>query len=60
MNIANSKSTLLNNSFISNTQDKICNAFGCYNKATLKIVLPVGAKSLTIFVCQTCKPKFEN
>ena len=37
-----------------------CNALGCYNTATLKIVLPVGAKSLTIFVCQNCKPKFEN
>ena len=37
-----------------------CNALGCYNTATLKIVLPVGAKSLTIFVCQTCKLKFEN
>ena len=37
-----------------------CNAFGCYNTATLKIVLPVGAKSFTIFVCQNCKPKFGN
>jgi len=37
-----------------------CNALGCYNNATLKIVLPVGAKSLTIFVCENCKPKFEN
>jgi hypothetical protein len=37
-----------------------CNALGCYNTATLKIVLPVGPKLLTIFVCQTCKPKFEN
>ena len=37
-----------------------CNVLGCYNTATLKIVLPVGPKSLTIFVCQNCKPKFGN
>ncbi len=35
-----------------------CNAFGCYNTATLKIVLPVGFKSVTIIVCETCKSKF--
>lgn len=39
---------------------QICNAFGCDNTATVRIVLPVGAKSLTIFVCDNCKPKFEN
>ncbi len=36
-----------------------CNAFGCYNTATLKIVLPVGSKSLTIVVCENCRIKFE-
>jgi hypothetical protein len=44
------------------TQDystEICNSLGCLNKATLRIVLPVGSKSLTIIVCETCKPKFE-
>jgi hypothetical protein len=40
--------------------NQICNAFGCLNKATVKIVLPVGSKSFTIFVCENCKPKFEN
>lgn len=58
MNTANSKSTLLNNSFTSNTHDKICNSFGCLNKATEKIVLPIGSKSLTIVVCESCKLKF--
>ena len=36
MNTANSKSTLLNNSFTSNTQDKICNALGCNHLQILK------------------------
>jgi hypothetical protein len=39
---------------------QICNAFECYNTATVRIVLPVGSKSFTIFVCENCKPKFEN
>ena len=60
MNIANSKSALLNNSFTSVTQEKICNCLGCYEYADDKISLTVGAKSITIFVCENCKPKFEN
>ena len=36
-----------------------CNAFGCNNTATVKIVLPVGSKSLTIVVCENCRLKFE-
>lgn len=39
---------------------EICNAFGCFNTAIVRIVLPVGSKSLTIFVCENCKPKFED
>jgi hypothetical protein len=37
-----------------------CNAFGCYNIATIRLVLPVGSKSLTIVVCENCRPKFED
>lgn len=39
---------------------QVCNAFGCFNTATVKVVLPVGSKSITIFVCENCKPKFET
>jgi len=39
---------------------EICNSLGCINKATVRIVLPVGSKSLTIIVCENCKPKFEE
>ena len=39
---------------------QICNAFGCSNTAAVKIVLPVGSKSLTIFVCESCIPKFDG
>jgi hypothetical protein len=39
---------------------QICNAFECYNIATVRIVLPVGSKSITIVVCENCKPKFEE
>ena len=64
MNIANSKSTLVNNSFNSNTQrknaDKICNALGCHLIATNEISLKIGEKSITIIVCENCKPKFET
>ena len=37
-----------------------CNAFGCNNTATDRIVLPVGSKSVTIVVCENCRPKFEE
>jgi len=38
---------------------KICNSLGCSNKGTVRIVLPVGSKSLTIVVCENCRIKFE-
>ena len=63
MNTADSESSLLNNSFSSKTQaneNKICNALGCYELAFTKISLKIGEKSITIFVCGNCKPKFEN
>lgn len=60
MNIANSKLPVLNNSFTSNTQDKICNALGCHVLASNEITLKIGEKSITIFVCESCKPKFEK
>lgn len=61
MNTANSKATLFNNSFTSNTQnDETCNCLGCYQFATNKISLKIGKKSITIFVCENCKPKFET
>jgi hypothetical protein len=58
MNIANSKSTLINNSFTPDIQDKICNALGCHLLATNKISLKIDQKSVTIFVCERCKSKF--
>ena len=42
-----------------NNNTVICHSFGCLNKATVKIVLPIGSKSLTIFVCENCRLKFE-
>lgn len=40
--------------------NEICNSLGCFNKAAIRIVIPVGSQSLTIFVCENCKPKFET
>ena len=60
MNITNSKSALLNNSFTSNTQDTICNCLGCYRFADDKISLKIGEKSIIIFVCDDCKHKFKE
>ena len=60
MNIANSKSALVNNSFTSNTQEKICNCLGCNRLADGKISLKIGEKSITIFVCEDCKHKFKE
>ena len=60
MNTANSKSTLLNNSFTSNIQEKICNCLGCNELADTEISLKIGEKSITIIVCENCKAKFEN
>jgi hypothetical protein len=59
MNIANSKSALVNNSFTSTTQDKICNCLGCHRFANTSVSLKVGKKSITIIVCEFCKEKFE-
>ena len=60
MNTFKNKSESLNNSFTVETQDikEICNSFGCLNKATEKIVLPLDSKSVTIVVCEKCKLKF--
>jgi hypothetical protein len=60
MNTPNNISESLNNSFTAETQDikEICNSFGCLNKATIKIVLPLDSKSVTIVVCEKCKLKF--
>ena len=58
MNPANSKSTLFNNSFTSNIQEKVCNALGCSQLADTEISLKIGEKSITISVCENCKAKF--
>jgi transcription elongation factor Elf1 len=60
MNINNSKSALLNNSFTSNTQDTICNCLGCNRYADTKISLKIGEKSITILVCKDCTHKFKE
>ena len=59
MNTSNSKSTLVNNSFI-DTQDKICNCLGCNELADIKISLTVGEKSITISICSKCEYKFKE
>jgi hypothetical protein len=52
----------MNNIFLKYKEDstQICNAFGCDNTATAKIVLPISSKSVTIFVCENCVSKFED
>ena len=57
MNIDNSKSALVNNSY---TQDKICNCLGCYQFADAKVSLKIGEKLVTIFVCGKCGHKFKE
>jgi len=60
MNIANSKSPLLNNLFTSDTQEKICYCLGCNELGDTEISLTVGKKSITISICSKCKYKFEE
>ena len=60
MNIAKSKSALLNNPFTSDTPEKICYCLGCNEHAETKISLKVGEKSIIIFVCEDCKHKFKE
>ena len=60
MNTANNKSALLNNSFTSNTQDKICNCLGCTALANTEILLIIGKKSITISICSKCEYKFKE
>ena len=37
----------------------VCNSFGCLNQAIIKIVLPVGSKTISIVVCEDCRLKFQ-
>jgi transcription elongation factor Elf1 len=60
MYIANSNSALINNSFTSNTQDKICNCLGCNELAGTEISLKIGEKSITIYICSKCEYKFKE
>jgi hypothetical protein len=60
MNIAHSNSALLNNSFTSEIQEKICNCLGCNELADTKISLTVGTKSITISICSKCEYKFKK
>ena len=60
MNIANNKSALVNNSFTSDIQDKICNCLGCNEHADTEISLKVGEKSITISLCSKCEYKFKE
>ena len=60
MNIGNSKSALVNNSFTSDIQEKICNCLGCNEHADTEISLTVGAKSITISICSKCEYKFKE
>ncbi|MGA9170933.1 MAG: hypothetical protein WCF03_01870 [Nitrososphaeraceae archaeon] len=49
------------NSILSYDDDSaICEALGCYSKATGKITLKVGSKgTITLFLCESCKPRFS-
>lgn len=48
-----------NIAFSETSDDIVCEAIGCYSTATNKIVVKVGAKeTITIFVCNDCKPRF--
>jgi hypothetical protein len=60
MDIDNEKSALLNNSFTSNTQEKVWNCLGCDKLADTKISLTVGEKSITISICSKCEYKFKE
>ena len=60
MDIANSKSALVNNSFTSDIQDKICNCLGCNELADTKISLKMGEKSIIISICSKCEYKFKE
>lgn len=59
MNMNNSKSAPINNSFTSNIENKICNCLGCNEIGNTTISLEIGKKSITIIVCKICKAKFE-
>ena len=60
MNITNNKSTLVNNSFTSNIQEKICNCLGCNEYADTETSLKIGEKSIMISICSKCEFKFKE
>jgi transposase-like protein len=48
------RSTEINNNII-------CEAMGCYYKATNKITLSIGYReTISLFVCAKCRSKFQN
>ena len=57
MNIDNSKSALVNNSY---TQEKICNCLGCNEYADTEISLKISEKSITLSICSKCAYKFKE
>ncbi len=39
----------------------ICEAVGCYAKATTKVAARLGSEgTIVLFLCDTCKPKFMH
>jgi hypothetical protein len=38
----------------------VCEASGCYSKANNKIAMQVGSKTIFLFLCDNCKPKFYS
>ena len=52
-NIRSSSSEVNNNT--------VCEALGCYSKATNKIAVKVGSKgTIFLFLCDNCKTKFYS
>ena len=44
-----------------NNNNTVCEALGCYSKATNKIPVEVGSKgTIILFLCDNCKPKFYS
>jgi hypothetical protein len=44
-----------------NNNNFICEAVGCYLKATTKVGVKVGPeRTIFLFLCDNCKPKFHS
>jgi len=52
---------MMKNSMYSDTDNNICDGYGCYSRADYTVQVKVGkGRTISLSLCGTCKTKFED